>query len=78
MPITFREYDPAFMHHGNGGAGYPLLVQVTPDNGIKSAYRTWKISLFEHRSIWMKGTAIQAEKAKRDQGKNNYGQPFHG
>jgi len=54
------------MHHGNGGAGYSLLVQVTPNCGIENAYRTWKISLFEDRSIWMKGTTIYAEKAKRD------------
>jgi hypothetical protein len=49
------------MHQGDGGAGDPLLLQVIPDDCIENSYRTWKISLFEDRSIWVQGAAVQAK-----------------
>ena len=59
-----REYHPAIVHQGDGGAGDPVLLQVIPDDCIESRYRTWKISLFEYRSIWMQGAAAQGKKAQ--------------
>jgi hypothetical protein len=75
IPIASREYYPAFMHQGDGGARDPLLLQVIPDYCIENGYRTWKISLFEDRSIWMQGAAVQG---KKDKWQNNDEQPHHG
>ena len=61
IPIASREYYPALMHQGDGGAGDPLPLQVLPDDCIENGYRTWKISLFEDRSIWVQGAAVQAK-----------------
>jgi hypothetical protein len=63
------------MHQGDDGARDPLLLQVIPDYCIENGYRTWKISLFEDRSIWMQGAAVQG---KKDKWQNNDEQPHHG
>ncbi len=63
------------MHQGNGGSGNSVLLQVIPDDFIEIGYRTWKISLFEGRSIWTQGAAVQG---KKDTWQNNDKQPLHG
>jgi hypothetical protein len=52
------------MHDGDGGAGDPLMLQVIRDYCIENGYRPLKISLFENRSIWMQGAAVQRKKHK--------------